>query len=451
MFKKYVWTILTIVMIFAMVAACAPAATEAPPAEEPAAEEPAEEAEAEEPAEEEAMEAQKLRVGIYAYMTNGIPFDDQVAACMEEHPELDIEILPIPGEEAAWQAITQKMQLEAQDEKASWDLVYGPTPFVEPGAMAQLGLLEPLDEHFPAEFWDDIYDGVKKEITFTGDGKIYHVPLWTDVFGLIYRPSMLEEAVGTTEPPGSWDEIIEYCDKIEAHYGDEMSCFAADWNFSHRLFIPAMGTYTDKIFTDEGVFNLDDPAALTTMELMQKLYGYMPDNSAEPLGGSKTFQAGGVAMMLYWQAQELRAVQAGVPADDVVIAPFPKGDLDNTLFWSGGIMIPKYSENKEGAVTFIQDCILGEQSIRDIYANYKIVPFKSAVKMLTDDGTMPAWAPPLIGLLDVAQAIPSNQYFLTIEQPAFLEEVEKMMLAGQSPEDTLAALKARIEEGLADQ
>jgi ABC-type glycerol-3-phosphate transport system substrate-binding protein len=261
---------------------------------------------------------------------------------------------------------------------------------------------------------------------------------------------MLEEAVGTDEPPESWDEILEYCEKIDEHYGGEISCFGADWPWSHREFTPMMGTFTDKMFTDEGVWDLDDPAALKTLELMKELYPYMPANASESLGSSKSFQAGGVAMMIYWQAQVLRATQAGVPEDDVLITSFPKGDLDNTLFWSGGIMIPTYSENKEGAVTFIKDCILGEQSIRDIYNNFKIVPFKSAVKMLTDDGTMPEWAPPLISLLDVAQAIPSNTYYLTIEQPAFQEEVEKMLLADQSPEDTLANLKQRIEEGLAE-
>jgi ABC-type glycerol-3-phosphate transport system substrate-binding protein len=343
------------------------------------------------------------------------------------------------------------MQLEAQDEYSSWDLIYGPTPFVEPGAMAQLGLLEPLNDHFSDEFWADIYDGVLNEITFAGDGMYYHVPLWTDVFGLIYRPSMLEEAMGTTEPPKTWDEILTYCEQIQAHYGDTVSCFGADWKWSHRMFVPMMGTYTQNIFTEEGVFDLDDPAALATLELMNELYQYMPANSADPLGSSKTFQTDGVVMMIYWQAQQLRALQAGVPEDDVVIAPFPSGDFDNTLFWSGGIIVPTYSENKEGAVTFIRDCILGEQSIRDIYNNYKIVPFKSAVQMLTDDGTMPTWAPPLIGLLDVAQAIPSNPFFLTVEQPAFEVEVEKMLLAGQSPEDTIANLKVAIEAGLAEQ
>ena len=63
---------------------------------------------------------------------------------------------------------------------------------------------------------------------------------------------------------------------------------------------------------------------------------------------------------------------------------------------------------------------------------------------------MPVWAPPLVDILDVAQPIPGNPFFLTIEQPAFQEEVEKMMLQGQSPEETVANLQTRIEEGLAE-
>jgi ABC-type glycerol-3-phosphate transport system substrate-binding protein len=433
---KYGWALLLIIAL--VVTACGPAT--------PAAEEEQPSGETQAPG--ETGGESNLRVGIYAYMTNGIPFDEEVAACEESHPGLNIEVLPIPGEESAWQAITQKMQLEAQNEEASWDLVYGPTPFVEPGAMAALDLLEPLDSYFSEDFWNDIYTGVRKEIKYSGDGKTYHIPLWTDVFGLIYRPSMLEEAVGTSDPPTSWDEIKTYCEQIQSHYGEEISCFGADWSFAHRWFIPAMGTFSQNMFTEEGLINLDDPAALTTLQLMNDLYPYLPANSAEALGSSKAFQAGGVAMEIYWQAQYLRALQAGVPEDDMEIAPFPKGDYDNTLFWSGGIIVPKYSQNKEGAITFIKDCVLGEQSIKDIYNNYKIVPFKSAVQMLKDQDEFPSWAPPLIELLDVGQSIPSNRFFLTVEQPAFQEEAEKMLLADQSPEQTLANLKERFQAGM---
>jgi ABC-type glycerol-3-phosphate transport system substrate-binding protein len=389
----------------------------------------------------------KLHVGIYAYMTNLIPFDQEVATCKAD-TGLDIEVLPIPGEESAWQPLTQKIQLAAQNHEAPWDVIYGPTPFIEPGALAKLGLLEPLDAHFPQGFWDDIYEGVLKEIRYTGDGKIYTVPLWTDVFGLIYRPSMLQEAVGTTDPPKSWDDVLQYCKKIDDHYGGKVSCFGADWLWAHRMFIPMMGTYTNQIFNDQGVINFDDPAALKTLQLMKQLYAYMPSNSAESLGSSKTFQANGVAMEIYWQAQLLRATETGVPKNDIAITSFPSGTNSNTLFWSGGAIIPKYSANVEGAVTFIDKCLMSKQSIHDIYNNYKIVPFKSAVSMLQSENALPNWAPPLINLLDVAQAIPSNQYFLTVEQPVFQEEIEKMLVAGQSPEATLANLKQRVQDGL---
>lgn len=449
MFKLPKTLVLVIILALAMsvmALGCAgPAATPEAKEEAPAAE--TEEA----MAEPEEAEKSHLRVGIYAYMTQGIPFDDVVATYVEEHPGVEIEVLPIPGEEAAWQPLTQKIQLEAQQEKASWDIIIGPTPFVEPGPLASLGLLVPLDDLLPQELFDDMYAGVREEIKYTGDGKSYTLPWWSDVFGLIYRPSMLKEAVGTEEPPETWDELLEYCEKIEAHYGGEIACFGGDWSWSHRMFIPMMGTFTENVFVEPGVFNLEDEGALKTLKLIQQFYEHMPATSAEPLGTSKAFQASGVAMEIYWQTQMLRAFQAGVSEDDVKISAFPKGDYENTLFWSGGAVIPTYSENKEEAVRFMLEGLLGDKAVRYSYLdNFKIVPFRSISEKFEEEGVLPEWAPPLLEFLDVAQPIPSNPYFLTIEQPVFLEESEKMMLEGQSPEDTVANLRQRIQEGLAE-
>jgi hypothetical protein len=173
----------------------------------------------------------------------------------------------------------------------------------------------------------------------------------------------------------------------------------------------------------------------------------MPDNSAEALGSSKTFQANGVAMMTYWQAQVLRAIQANVPADDVLMSSFPSGDFENTIFWTGGAIIPKYSSNIPGAITFLKE-ILHTQPMIDIsfLENYKIVPFKSVVADFEAKGTLPEWAPGLISLLEVAQPIPSNEYYLSFEQPILQEELEKMLLLDQSPEETQANIIARMAE-----
>ncbi len=81
----------------------------------------------------------KLRLGVYSLYLQGIDFNKVVANYNKFNPNVQVEIIAIPGEETAWQAITQKMQLEAQQNRASWDILFGPTPFVEPGALAEAG------------------------------------------------------------------------------------------------------------------------------------------------------------------------------------------------------------------------------------------------------------------------------------------------------------------------
>ncbi len=393
----------------------------------------------------------KLRLGVYGQYLQQIEFKDIVTAYNKQNPNVQVEIIAIPGEEQAWNVIAQKIQLEAQQKKASWDVLLGPTPFIEPGALAKLGLVDPLDTLIPKSVWDDVYGGVLKEVKYTGDGKIYTFPWWSDVFGLIYRPSMLKEATGSENPPTNWDEILAANVKIKSKYGDKVYGFGMDWNWLHRSMLPIMGTMTDKLFTADGVINLDDPAAKKTLELMQKLYPSLPPSSAEALGSAKAFQSGALAMEIYWQAQVLRAIQAKQPEADVKMVGFPKGTRSSTLFWTLGAMIPKYSENKEAAVDFMLKGMLDPLAVEMSQpGNYKIVPFKSAQKKLQDSGKQTPWAPPLLALLDTSEPIPSNQYFLTVEQPIYKEEIEKMILQNQSVDATLKNMKERIAKGVAE-
>jgi len=359
----------------------------------------------------------KLKLGIYAYMMPGIHFEDLVKEYMEAYPDIEVEVIPIPGEEAAWQVIVQKMQLAAQQGEAPWDILIGPTPFLEPGALAPLGLLDPLDDLLPPEVFDDMYKAVNQEVRWTGDGKAYALPWWGDVFGLIYRPSMLKEAVGTEDPPETWDEVLEYAEKLKAHYGDEIAAFGADWNWGHRMFLPMFNTFAQETFTDDGVLNMDDPGARKTLEYIAKLYPYMPATAAQPLGSSKAFQSGAVAMEIYWQAQVLRAIQAGQPADDIRMTAFPKGDKVGTIFWSASALLPKYSKNKDAAIHFMVHCMYGYRGVYETNVNqWKITPFKSAIEALKKNNEQPDWMPDLLPALDVTEPIPCNPYFLNVEK-----------------------------------
>jgi len=379
-----------------LLTSCAPAATPTtvPPTEAPApTAKPAEPTKA--PAEPTKAPAEptkpegsgKLRVGIWAYMTQGIDFDRLVKKYMETYPGVEIEIMPVPGEVAAWGPLVQKMQLAAQQGEAPWDLMIGPTPFVSPGALAPLGLLTPLDDLLPKEVFDDMYAGVNQEIRWTGDGKAYAMPWWSDVFGLIYRPSMLKEAVGTEDPPETWDEVLEYAEKLKAHYGDDIAAFGGDWKWGHRMFIPMLNTFTDTPFTAEGVLNLDDPGARTALEYMEKLYPYMPATAEQSLGTTKAFQSGAVAMQVYWQTQVLRAIQAGQPEDDVKMVAFPKGTKAGTIFWTACAIIPTHSANKEAALHFMVKGLYDYDAVYDtVVNNWKIAPMKTALAALEEKG-----------------------------------------------------------------
>jgi ABC-type glycerol-3-phosphate transport system substrate-binding protein len=201
---------------------------------------------------------------------------------------------------------------------------------------------------------------------------------------------------------------------------------------------------TKEMYTSQGLWNTEGPAVTETLELIKKLVPLMPASAGEDLGSSKAFQAGNVAMATYWPTQVLRAIQAGQPADDIAMSANPKGKHAGTLFWHADVVIPKFASNKEEAGRFLKEALLSDFAVQKALDNWKIIPFKTVNERNKD--RLPVWARPLVGELESGSPIPMNPYFLGFEQPIYKEEVEKMILKGQSVADTQRNLTARIRE-----
>ncbi len=387
----------------------------------------------------------KLTIGLYAYVPQGIPFDTVVKKYTDRHPGVQIEIAPmgidITRDSAAF---VQRLSAEAQSRRSSYDLIVGPTTWIEVAPLARIGAIEPIEPYVPTSLLADMYEPVKKGVTFS-DGKVYSMPWWADVVGLMYRRSMLSEAMGSDIPPGTWDEVVAYCDQLKARL-PEKSAYGADWNQSHRLCLPIWTTMTDSMYTAEGIWNSDDSTFGDALELVRKLYPYMPASSQEDLGSSKAFQAGQVAMATYWPTQVLRAIQAGQPADDIVMTANPKGRKAGTLFWNADVVIPKYSSNKEEAGQFMNEALLADFTVEKSFENWKVVPYRSVIER--NASKLPSWAQPLLAELSSGEPIPMNPYWLSFEQPIYKEEVEKMILRGQSTSDTQRNISSRIKAAL---
>ncbi len=86
------------------------------------------------------------------------------------------------------------------------------------------------------------------------------IPIWTMVFLLTYRPSYFEEYVGTTEPPKTWEEFLDYAEKL-THAPD---LYGIGLGGAKNLMIDEqayciMTTMGAKFFDEKGKIIFDNP------------------------------------------------------------------------------------------------------------------------------------------------------------------------------------------------
>jgi hypothetical protein len=120
-----------------------------------------------------ARAAADLRIGIYGYMPQVVPFDQIVKTYEQGHPGVNITVDPIGGSASPdWPSIVRRFTLEARQRRSSVDLLIGPTPWIEPAPLAQTGAIEPFDALVPKGVFNDLYRPVLREATYS-DGKVY--------------------------------------------------------------------------------------------------------------------------------------------------------------------------------------------------------------------------------------------------------------------------------------
>lgn len=385
----------------------------------------------------------ELRGGTAAYVFQGLPLTKIVEQYESAHPEVKVNLIPFPED---WATTVGKLQMEAVRETSSYDFMWASAAFLDVVTCVQLGILEPLDALIPQEVKDDMLPPVYEEMQI--EGKMYAFPLLVGVVGLIYRPSMLKNA-GYLNPPQTWDETLEYCEKLHQVYaGKGVYPIGLDWYWRPWAgYLPILQTYTEEPFV-KGRSDTWSPAARKTLELMKKFYSYMPAAAAENLGASKAFQMGAVAMEIFWQTQMLRALQAGQPAEDVEMTSLPKGTKGGTVFWSGGYMIPKYGKYKEEVANFFTEAFMSRLFYAGAISDWMLMAFKSAYKEMKHE--LLDFYPQLVSSLETgeAKALPNSGYMMAAELDVMREEFTKLMKDKQSVQETMDNMTKRIDEAI---
>jgi multiple sugar transport system substrate-binding protein len=87
------------------------------------------------------------------------------------------------------------------------------------------GLLEEMSDLFTPEIRDRMPKAALDLVTV--DGKLYGVPYSYYHIGVYYRRDLFEDA-GIDEPPGSWGELLDACDRLKARRIDPIAIGSKD-------------------------------------------------------------------------------------------------------------------------------------------------------------------------------------------------------------------------------
>jgi multiple sugar transport system substrate-binding protein len=355
--KKTIFTILAVLVVMSMfMAACAPAATEAPPAEEPAAEEPAEEPAAEEPAEEPAAEAITLSLW-YHGAGNDVErsiitqiIDDFNAS----QSEYFVEMQDFPQDSYNDSIVAAALAGDLPD------IIDMDGPVMPNWAWS--GYLSPLD--LPAGALDDFLPGA----IGMWDGQVYSVGLWDAACAIYARRSVLEGngiRVPSLEEPWTFEEFDSALETLQAtgdfEYALDLGMAWKDewYPYAFSPFLQSFGgdmidrsTY----LTAEGVLN--GPEGIAFGEWWQSLFerGLVPGTSQDNADRETGFLDGKYA--LQWNGNWSAIAPLDAFGDDMLFLPAPdfgNGPKIGAASWQFGIS--SSSEHPEGGKAFIEFAI----------------------------------------------------------------------------------------------
>lgn len=153
------------------------------------------------PATEECPDGTTTLYGISS--TSGYPLDSQIGWYEDQNPCVTVEVQRVPFDQ-----LGETISVQASG-SAPLDLIGYDGPWTK--NYASLGVLAPLDEYIPDEFYDDVLETTLAEHSW--NDQVYSTGLQTSGIGLFYNKTLTDaagiEVPTTLEDAWTWDEAHE--------------------------------------------------------------------------------------------------------------------------------------------------------------------------------------------------------------------------------------------------
>ena len=188
------------------------------------------------------------------------------------------------------------------------------------GALAPVtALVEEIDRQYT------IFPNQKN--MFMHEGEYWGLPVFTMVMLMTYRPSFLEEFVGTTVPPDTWEEALEYSRKITVNSEEEVYGIgiggAKNLMTDEQAYI-FMASAGARFFDEKGNVIFDNPKTKEALKLYNDIIQYAPPDAEAWSSGEieLNIAAGTLAMSPYFPSVQKRFHEE-FDSDDYAAAHIP--------------------------------------------------------------------------------------------------------------------------------
>ncbi|MGA2762354.1 MAG: extracellular solute-binding protein [Spirochaetia bacterium] len=202
------------------------------------------------------------------------------------------------------------------------------------------------------------FPNLKGMYSYKGD--TWGVPIFTMVMLLTYRPSLLQQYVGTSEPPDSWEQALQYAKQISEKSGGDVAGIgiggAKNLMTDEQAYIFMAGAGA-RFFDNKGKVIFDNPKTVAALQLYKDLFQYAPKGAEAWSWGEieLNIAAGSIAMSPYFPSVQKRFAEE-FDSNDYAAAHVP--------FFKG--------QSKRGTITYPNEIIVFGKTAKDA-TRYKAV------------------------------------------------------------------------------
>jgi raffinose/stachyose/melibiose transport system substrate-binding protein len=262
-------------------------------------------------------------------------FDEIVADFEKANPDIDVVINTVPEPDTAIRAL----------------LVKGQTPDVLTlngsgsfGLLAQAGVFHDFTGDPVVERINPAVQGILDGLGTYEDREVNALGFSNNADGILYNRTIFAEQ--GLEPPTTWDELIDVCEKLQEagitpFYGTLADAWTTQPSFNGVGAYVARDGFFDDLRSQGSDVGPGSPFSFqkdwqTTLERMTQLYSYAQDGyRGRTYDDGNAAMANGEAAMLMqgiWATSQIQAVNPDV---ELGVFPYPADEADDTLLVTG--------------------------------------------------------------------------------------------------------------------